>query len=167
MQTQAQAQQAQAKNISEQIKQERQRQQNILESQMSNEPSLVSEVGDAASSLASAMGSAASSLLLSPIKGTARFIKESLTSPSVKSSDVFPQSKSLFSSDVFSQSKKPLSSSSLGMFSQQSSSFPQSQQLSSSVILPQSQSMPSPLYPLSQQSFTYSPQEYVWIFRKS
>lgn len=36
MQTQAQAQQAQAKNISEQIKQERQRQQNILESQMSN-----------------------------------------------------------------------------------------------------------------------------------
>ena len=39
---------------------------------MSNEPSLVSEVGDAASSLASAMssamGSATSSLLLNPIK---------------------------------------------------------------------------------------------------
>lgn len=76
---------------------------------MSNEPSLVSEVGDAASSLASAMGSAigsaASSLLLKPIKGTARFIKESPT-PSVKSSDVFPQCTSLFSSDIFPQSQK-------------------------------------------------------------
>ena len=116
MEAHAQSQQAQvqkAKNISEQIKQERQRQQSILESQrlsqMSNEPSLVSEVGDAASSLASAMGSAigsaASSLLLKPIKGTARFIKESLT-PSVKSSDVFPQCTSLFSSDIFPQSQK-------------------------------------------------------------
>ena len=96
MQTQAQAQQAQvqqAKNISDQIKQERLRQHNILESQrMSNEPSLASALGDPASSLASSGGSAASSatssLLLNPIKGTAHFIKESLTSPSLRSPSV-------------------------------------------------------------------------------
>ena len=135
MEVQAQAQQAhvqQAKNISDQIKQERQRQQNILESQLlseiSNEPSLVSEVGDATTSLASAMGSAmgsaASSLLLSPIKGTARFIKNKFT-PSLKSSDVFQQSTSLFSSDIFPQSQKSqrFSSSVFPQTSTYSSSF--------------------------------------------
>lgn len=145
MEAQIQSQQAQAqqaKNISEQIKQERERQQNTLNesqrlrqiSRTSNEPSLVSVVGDAASSLASAMGSAigsvTSTLLLNPIKGTARFIKDSLT-PSVKSSDGFPQPSSLTSFHV----------------------FPQSTSLSSSDIFPKRQ-FSSALSPLAQ---TYSP----------
>ena len=108
----AQAQAQKAKNISEQIKQERQRQQSILDEsqrliQTSNKPSLVSEVGDAASSLASALGSAASSaassLLLNPTKGTDSFIKESLT-PTVRSSNVFPVSQQISSSDIFPHS---------------------------------------------------------------
>ena len=67
------------------------------------------------------MGSAAisstSSLLLNPIKGTARFIKDSLTSPSlrspsVKSSDVFPVSQQISSFDIFPQSQQSRSLSS-------------------------------------------------------
>lgn len=130
MQTQAQAQQAQvqqAKNISDQIKQERLRQHNILESQrMSNEPSLASALGDPASSLASSVGSAASSATSSLLKVLLVLLRSHLLHPRfahhlLKSSDVFPQSSSLFSSDVFPQSRPSQSmSSSVELFSQQS-----------------------------------------------
>ena len=65
---------------------------------------LASAVGDLSSASASALGKLASSgvsnLVVKPLKGAADIIKSSFT-PSVRSSDVFPESQYVRSSDVF------------------------------------------------------------------
>lgn len=52
----------------------------------------ISTLGDVASTGVSAVGDAASALIVNPIKSVDSFIKSSFT-PSIKSSDVFPQSR--------------------------------------------------------------------------
>lgn len=65
---------------------------------------LASAAGDLSSASASALGKLASSgvsnLVVKPLKGAADIIKSSFT-PSVRSSDVFPESQYVRSSDVF------------------------------------------------------------------
>ena len=92
---------------------------------------LASAVGDLSSASASALGKLASSgvsnLVVKPLKGAADIIKSSFT-PSVRSSDVFPESQYVRSSDVFpglvTPNQRGIWSSTHPSFSMSSSPYP-------------------------------------------
>ena len=105
-----QNQNRESQRLNKEIQREQQAQREILTEPVSSSSTssvvgdLASAVGDLSSASASALGKLASSgvsnLVVKPLKGAADIIKSSFT-PSVRSSDVFPESQYVRSSDVF------------------------------------------------------------------
>ena len=111
-----QNQNRESQRLNKEIQREQQAQREILTEPVSSSSTssvvgdLASAVGDLSSASASALGKLASSgvsnLVIKPLKGAADIIKSSFTpsttsTPSVRSSDVFPESQYVRSSDVF------------------------------------------------------------------
>ena len=111
-----QNQNRESQRLNKEIQREQQAQREILTEPVSSSSTssvvgdLASAVGDLSSASASALGKLASSgvsnLVVKPLKGAADIIKSSFTpsttsTPSVRSSDVFPESQYVRSSDVF------------------------------------------------------------------